>query len=109
MDTAPRMTKTIETTAAKIGRSMKKWDWRIRGSRSIGVDLRAEGPRGSGARLLRRYLSTWARAHQAVADDVVIGCQTLGDDAHAIDDTSELRVIRPGDMLSVDYHPELAR
>ena len=24
--TPPRMTKTIETTAAKIGRSMKKWE-----------------------------------------------------------------------------------
>src|SRR6266446_10157954 len=85
-DTAPRMTKTIETTAAKIGRSIKKCDRRIRGSRSIGVDLRADGRRGSGARLLRRYLSTRARAHQAVDDDVVIGRQTLGDDAQAIDD-----------------------
>src|SRR6267143_2957608 len=104
MDTAPRMTKTIETTAAKIGRSMKKWDWRIRGSRSIGVDLRADGRRGSGARLLRHYLSTWARAHQAVDDDVVIGRQTLGDDAQAIDDRSKRHVLRPGDILGVDYH-----
>src|SRR6266446_906866 len=101
MDTAPRMTKTIETTAAK-------WDWRIRGSRSIGVDLRADGRRGSGARLLRRYLSTWARAHQAVDDDVVIGRQTLGDDAQAIDDRSERHVLRPGDILGVDYQHELA-
>src|SRR5260370_35371222 len=81
-DTAPRMTKTIETTAAKIGRSMKKWEWRIRGSRSIGADLRAGGRRRSGARLLRRYLCAWARAHQSVAADVVVGPQPLADDAH---------------------------
>jgi hypothetical protein len=28
-DTAPKITKTIETTAAKIGRSMKKCEMRI--------------------------------------------------------------------------------
>ena len=30
-DTRPRITNTIETTAAKIGRSMKKWEIRIAG------------------------------------------------------------------------------
>src|SRR3981189_1902493 len=108
MDTAPRMTKTIETTAAKIGRSMKKWDWRIRGSRSIGADLRADVRRGSVARLLRRYLSTWARAHQAVDDDVVIEHQTLGDDAQAVDDRSKRHVLRPGDILGVNHQHKLA-
>src|SRR5258707_9208578 len=108
MDTAPRMTKTIETTAAKIGRSMKKWDWRICGSHSIGADLRADGRRGSDARLLRRYLSAWARAHQAVGDDVVIGRQTLGDDAQGIDDRSKRHVLRPGDILGVNHHHKLA-
>src|SRR5258708_35477716 len=108
MDTAPRMTKTIETTAAKIGRSMKKWDWGIRGSRSMGVDLRAAARRGGGTRLLRRYLSTWARAHQAVDDDVVIGRQTLGDDAQAIDDRSKRHVLRPGDILGVNHQHKLA-
>jgi hypothetical protein len=38
-DTPPRMTKTIETTAAKIGRSIKKCDMRI--SAHSGV-IRAE-------------------------------------------------------------------
>src|SRR5712675_2531152 len=106
MDTAPRMTKTIETTAAKIGRSMKKWDWRICGSRSIGADLRADGRRGSGARLLRRYLCARARAHQAVDDDVVVERQPLGDDAQAIDDRSKRHVLRPGDILGVDHQHE---
>src|SRR5260370_12200130 len=108
METAPRITKASETTAAKIGRSMKKWDWRICGSRSIGADLRADGRRGSDARLLRRYLSAWARAHQAVDDDVVIGRQTLGDDAQAIDDRSKRYVLRPGDILRVYHQHRLA-
>src|SRR5258707_7144529 len=108
LDTAPRMTKTTETTAAKIGRSMKKWELRIRGSRSIGADLRAGGRRGSGARLLRRYLCAWARTHQAVDDDVVVGRQPLGDDAQTIDDRSKRHVLRPRDILGVDYQHKLA-
>src|SRR5882724_3049684 len=107
-DTAPTMTKTIETTAAKIGRSMKKWEMRIRGSRSIGADLRAGGRPGSGARLLRRNLCTGASAHQAVHDDFVVGRQTLGDDSQAIDDRPERDVFRPGDVLGVDHQHELA-
>src|SRR5260370_32430849 len=100
-DTAPTMTKTIETTAAKIGRSMKKWERRIRGPRSIGADLRAGGRRRSGARLLRRNLSARARPHQAVDDDIVVGRQTLGDDPQAIDARPERDVSRPGDGLGV--------
>src|SRR6266436_4374547 len=108
MDTAPRMTKTIETTAAKIGRSMKKWERRIRGSRSIGVDVRAGGRCRSGARLLRRDLCAWLSSHEAVDDDVVVGRQTLRDDAQAIDDRPERDVFRPGDVLGVDHQHELA-
>ena len=37
------MTKTTETTAAKIGRSMKKCEMRMAGPRSVGFDLRAGG------------------------------------------------------------------
>src|SRR3977135_3426955 len=45
-DTAPRITKTIETTAAKIGRSMKKCDIRIGLSAAqLGLGL-GGGPRG---------------------------------------------------------------
>src|ERR1700731_2992218 len=72
-DTPPRMMNTIETTAAKIGRSMKKCEMRIQET-SIEVDLvRAahsaelpppcgEGGVGSGgsahASTMGRYLST---------------------------------------------------
>src|ERR1700720_334950 len=107
-DTAPTMTKTIETTAAKIGRSMKKWERRIRGSRSIGLDVRAGGRCRSGARLLRCYLCAWPCSHEAVDDDVVVGRQALRDDAQAIDDRPERDVFRPGDVLGVDHQHELA-
>src|SRR6266851_2533428 len=107
-DTAPRMTKTIETTAAKIGRSMKKWEYRIRGSHSIGAGLQAGGRRGSGARLLRRYLCARPRAHQAVDNDVVVRRQPLGDDAQTIDDRSKRHVLRPRDILGVDHQHKLA-
>src|SRR5882757_1648343 len=107
-DTAPTMTKTIETTAAKIGRSMKKWERRMCGSRSIGVDLRPGDRCRSGARLLWRNLSAGPRPHEAVDDDVVVGRQALGDDAQALDERPERDVFRPGDILGVDHHHELA-
>src|SRR5260370_3530565 len=107
-DTTPTMTKTIETTAAKIGRSMKKWERRMRDSRSIGADLSAGGRRGRGARLLRRNPCAGASAHQAVDDDVVVGCQTLRDDAQAIYDRPERDVFRLGDILGIDHKHELA-
>src|SRR5258707_12338566 len=106
-DTAPTMTKTIETTAAKIGRSMKKWERRI-GFRSIGVDLRARGRCRSGVRLLWRNLCARPRSHEAVDNDVVVGRQTLRDDAQAIDDRPERDVFRLGDVLGVDHQHELA-
>jgi hypothetical protein len=66
-DTPPRITKTIEITAAKIGRSMKKCERRmpfIR-LRLIGV-LARRRRRGGRALLLRRDLHAVARAHQAL-------------------------------------------
>src|SRR5712671_1686950 len=106
-DTAPRMTKTIETTAAKIGRSIKKWERRIRGPHSIGVDFRADGRCCSSARSLWRHLCAWARSHEAVDNDVVVRRQTLRDDAQAINERSERDVFRPGDVLTVDHQHEL--
>src|SRR5260370_13498021 len=78
-DTAPTMTKTIETTAAKIGRSMKKWERRIGSSRSIGLDLPAGGRCCSRTRLLRRNLCARPRPHEAVDDHVVVLPQNLRD------------------------------
>src|SRR5262252_4602832 len=107
-DTAPTMTKMIETTAAKIGRSMKKSERRICGSRSIGVDLRAGGRCRSGARLLWRNLCAWPRSHEAVDDDVIVGRQALRNDSQAIDDRPEGDVFRTGNVLGVDHQHELA-
>src|SRR5258707_1219336 len=105
-ETAPTMTKAIEMTAAKIGRSMKKWERRMPGSRSIGVDVRSGGRCRRGARWLRRNLCARPRAHQAVDDDVVVGCQALRYDAQAIDDRPERDVFRAGDVLGVDRSEE---
>src|ERR1700752_5506350 len=55
-DTPPTITNTIETTAAKIGRSMKKCEMRIAlPARSIGLGLRA-ARRGRRPLLLGRHL-----------------------------------------------------
>ena len=43
--TPPRMTNTIEMTAAKIGRSMKKWEMRMARLGPFSVQFLACGPR----------------------------------------------------------------
>ena len=83
------MTKTIETTAAKIGRSMKKWEMRMGGSAvSIGTGPEELGEPMPTSMLgsLRRHLDARARPHQAVDDDAVVGLEAGGDDAQTIDD-----------------------
>src|SRR5215472_5610142 len=73
-DTPPMITNTIETTAAKIGRSMKKCEMRIGGLVGLGGRAARGGRRGF---LLRRHLRARARAHEAVNDDVVILLEIL--------------------------------
>src|SRR3984893_7335473 len=81
-DTAPRITNTIETTAAKIGRSMNKCEMRMRAAPVLGwvvrlVFHRRAGRLGGGrdgvVRRLRPHLLADAGAHQAVDDDLVVG------------------------------------
>src|SRR4029079_15372256 len=74
--TAPRITITIDTTAAKIGRSMKKCEIRIPVC-LLRLGLRTGRPGGRCARLLRRDLLARPHAHQTVDDDAVIGCEPL--------------------------------
>src|SRR5271163_4874500 len=68
-DTAPRITKTIEITAAKIGRSMKKCERRIPASIRLGLRgvlagvLRRRRCGRRRALLLRRDLHARTRAH----------------------------------------------
>src|ERR1700745_102481 len=76
-DTAPMITKTIETTAAKIGRSMKKCEMRIgRSGASIGGGLRGGGLRHR-LLLLRRHLLPRTHAHQTIDDHAVVGRYAL--------------------------------
>src|ERR1700739_1403108 len=62
-DTPPRITNTIDQTAAKIGRSMKKCEMRmVAPSVRLRGRTAGSGRRGAGALLLRGYFET--RAHQ---------------------------------------------
>ena len=71
-DTPPMITNTIETTAAKIGRSMKKCEMRIGlPARSIGLGLRGGRLRASPA-VLGCHLLSRTHPHQAVDDDAVV-------------------------------------
>src|SRR6202051_2807985 len=86
-DTPPRITNTIETTAAKIGRSMKKCEMRIFLD-SAGLGL-IRPLRRRRAFLLRTDLLAGTRAHQAVDDDAVGGGEPVLDHAQAVVDLSE--------------------
>src|SRR5215831_14225826 len=81
--TVPRITNTIETTAAKIGRSMKKCEMRIRAASALFVaDLRpGRLGRGRAPLLLRLHLDARARAHQAVDHHPVVAGNAVLDDA----------------------------
>src|SRR3974377_1260585 len=69
--TPPRIRKMMETTDAKIGRSMKKWEMRI--ARPLFRRLRRRGRASRRLLLLRRHLLAGPRAHQTVDDHAVIG------------------------------------
>ena len=85
--TPPRITKTIETTEAKIGRSMKKCEMRMGCSPPLLGRRRRAGRCRRGrlrALLLRRHLLARARPHQAVDDDAIVGPDALLDDAQVV-------------------------
>src|SRR5690242_9025693 len=112
-DTPPMITNTIETTAAKIGRSMKKCEIRI--DRAL-LGLGRGAARGRRRRLLLRvHLRARPRAHQAVDDDVVVRLEPLllgpvvPDHAQFPDRLAECHVALARDVLGVDHHDELAR
>src|SRR5213592_100403 len=79
----PAMTKKIDSTAAKIGRSMKKRENMGRAPRGLlGRRGGLGGPAGRGRRRLRELHRCAGEedARHAVDDDVVAGGQALGDD-----------------------------
>src|SRR6185437_3654067 len=82
-DTPPRIRNTIDSTEAKIGRSMKKREILI--ARSV-LCLRA-GDRC--ALLLRCDLGAGASPHQTIDDDAVVRAYTVLDDAQIADQLPE--------------------
>src|ERR1700688_3701848 len=105
-DTPPRITNTIETTAAKIGRSMKKCEMRIfLASASLGF-VRPFGRRR--AFLLRRHLLAGPRAHQAVAEDAIVRGEPVLDHPQAAVDLAEGDVFLPHHVAGVDDQHEFA-
>src|SRR5215475_4525486 len=112
-DTAPRITNTIETTAAKIGRSMKKCEMRIGCSSALVFHLRP-GRRGGGGRravmlLLHLHLLAGAGAHQPVDDHPVVRRDARLDDPQVAVELAERDVFLPHHVVGVDHQHELAR
>src|SRR3546814_20166259 len=68
----------IDSTLAKIGRSMKKWESRI----AVSPSARPVRPRLDLAGL-RRHLRSRPRPQQAVDDDAVVGAEAVAHDAPA--------------------------
>ncbi len=109
-DTAPRITNTIEITAAKIGRSMKKCEMRIPASvrlRLRGVLVRRRGSRRS--LLFYRDFHAGARAHEAVDDHAVGGGKALLDHAQAVVELAGHDVFLPRHAAVIDDKHEFAR
>ena len=107
--TAPRITITIETTAAKIGRSMKKCEIRMSRCAYSSLGLRAGRPGGRRALLLRRDLLARPHAHQAVDDDAVAGRDAVLDDAEiVVAQRPERDVFLHRGVVVADHQHELA-
>src|SRR6266705_3427212 len=105
-DTAPRITKMIESTEAKIGRSMKKCE--IFMTALVGLRLRP-GSRRRDAALLRRDLGAGPRPHQAVDDDAVVGAEPGPDDAQIVHHLAEGDVFLAHRAVGADRERVLAR
>src|SRR3954470_11838669 len=107
-ETPPMITKTIEMTAAKIGRSMKKCEIRI-GLRACSIGLGLGGGRLRrrllllGCHLLRR-----THPHQAIDHDTVVRRHALLDHAQIVDDFAQRDEVLPGDAILIDDVDELA-
>src|SRR5580693_4167986 len=106
-DTPPRITNTIETTAAKIGRSLNKCEMRIV---LVSASLGFVRPFGFCWRvlLLRRDLLAGTRAHQAIDDDAIGGGEPVLDHAQPAVDLSKRDVFLLDHVAVVDNQHEFA-
>src|SRR5262245_2036182 len=106
-DTAPRITKTMETTAAKIGRSMKKCEIFMTGS--VGLRLRGVGGGRRRTLLLRCDLGARPRPHKSIHDDAIVGGKAELDDAQVVHHVAEGHVFLADTVVGADDEDELAR
>src|SRR5271168_215043 len=77
----PASVMRMDSTVAKIGRSMKKCESIIRRSLLLARSLLAEGRHGS---LLRLDLHVWPDLLERTDGDPILGVQPVGDDAQAV-------------------------
>ena len=109
-DTPPRMTNTIETTAAKIGRSMKKCEMRIPALIRLDlIGLLGRRRRGGSTLRFHRDFHAGARTHQSLDDDTVVGREAVLDHAQAVVELSERDVFLPRDVAVIDHEHEFTR
>src|ERR1043165_6308483 len=100
-DTPPRIMNTIDSTEAKIGRSMKKCEIFMPRVPLV-LRLRRAGCRLR-ALLLRRHLRAGARAHQPVDDHAVVRSDAVLDDAQVADQLAERNIFGARDILGIDH------
>src|SRR5262249_52273970 len=109
-DTPPTITKMIEMTAAKMGRSMKKCEMRIccPDSEISQIPCRRRSVAlGLGARLwhalpvLRRHLLARVNPHQPVHHHAIVGRDAVLDHAHVVDHLPERHEALVGDIVLV--------
>src|SRR5271155_4048609 len=101
-DTAPRITKIIEITAAKIGRSMKKCEIRMLVSIDLGLIGAFAHCGGRGPLSFDRHFHAGAGAHQPLDDDAVGKGETFLDDAQTVVKLAGNDVFQPDDASVID-------
>src|SRR5207302_504548 len=107
-ETAPTMTKTIETTEAKIGRSMKNWEIPMLPDASAGPRVRVRRRRWC-ALFAWGHFGALAGAHQPVDDDAIFRRQAFLDDAQVAGRLPQRHVFQARDIVGVGDQHEFAR
>src|ERR1700691_5673784 len=108
-DTEPRITKMTETTAAKIGRSMKKCEMRMRLVRLGLCRVFRRGRCRRRALFFHRHLYSRPGAHQAIDDHAIGRGQPLPDHTQVVIDLAGNHIFLPNDTAIVDHQHVLAR
>src|SRR6185503_20613458 len=103
----PMIRMISDRTEAKIGRSMKKWEKRMR------KDPDERGLLRAGRDLARLRVDLGGRPHhrvgEAVEHDAIVGLQALAHDAQAFVEWSQGHRAALDDIVLVDHEHDLAR